>query len=158
MSVRIRSIYYNMKARCLRPTHWSYYRYGGRGITICEEWMASRSSFASWAMANGYDDNLTLDRRDNSKGYSPENCQWITHDKQMRNTKKNIFITAFGETRCSKDWSDDPICPITNQSLLERIRKGMEPEKAITMMPQFHHSKFQKGHKPLYFGKKEVVA
>ena len=74
-----------MKKRCENDNHKSYRYYGGKGITVCQEWAESFAVFKGWALANGYADNLTIDRKDSSKGYCPDNCQWIT---AVENTRK----------------------------------------------------------------------
>lgn len=81
---RLYRIYQNMKTRCKRPSYGSYHRYGGRGIAVCPEWDESYDAFRAWALANGYRDDLTIDRIDNDKGYSPDNCQWITTSENSR--------------------------------------------------------------------------
>lgn len=83
---RIYAIYHNMKYRCYTETAPAYPHYGGRGITICDEWLnpdAGFQSFYDWSMKNGYRDNLTIDRIDIDGNYSPSNCRWIT---KSRNT------------------------------------------------------------------------
>lgn len=84
--------YTQLKQRCNNPNHKSYSYYGGRGIKLCAEWEADYSKFAEWANANGYTEGLQLDRIDNSKGYSPENCKWVTKKTNMRNTRHNKFV------------------------------------------------------------------
>ena len=79
----------NMKSRCYRKSDKDYPNYGGRGITMCDEWRYDFWAFADWAMENGYRDGLTIDRKDNDKGYSPDNCRWITRYEQNQN-KRNI--------------------------------------------------------------------
>lgn len=71
--------------RCKNPSASHYENYGGRGITVCDEWKEDFMSFYEWSMQNGYEDNLTLDRKDNDKGYSPENCRWVTHMENCHN-------------------------------------------------------------------------
>lgn len=75
---RIYNIWSGMKARCNNPNNPAYYRYGGRGIKVCMEWENSFGAFYAWAMAHGYTDELTIDRINNDRGYSPDNCQWVT--------------------------------------------------------------------------------
>lgn len=71
--------------RCTNPSSTRYEYYGGRGITVCAEWLDSFSSFASWSLENGYKENMEIDRIDNSRGYCPENCRWIDHKTNSRN-------------------------------------------------------------------------
>ena len=75
---RIYHIYQGVKQRCLNPKNPSYYLYGGRGISICAEWVDNFQAFYGWSMENGYTDEMTLDRIDSEKDYSPQNCQWIS--------------------------------------------------------------------------------
>lgn len=78
-----------MKQRCYNPKHRAYADYGKRGISVCDEWKGSYLTFKTWCLANGYDENSThtLDRRDNNKGYSPDNCRFVTRSVQQQNTR-----------------------------------------------------------------------
>lgn len=88
--LRLRRILNSMKQRCYGKSHMHYARYGGRGIKIYDEWLNSTQSFYTWAMSNGYSDDLSIDRIDNDKGYFPDNCRWATKSEQSRNTKTKI--------------------------------------------------------------------
>lgn len=79
----------NMKQRCYNPKNPNYASYGGRGITIYQEWLDDFQRFYDWAMANGYSDELTIDRIDGTKGYFPDNCRWVTwEENNMRGNAK----------------------------------------------------------------------
>jgi hypothetical protein len=84
---RLYSIWVNIKDRTLNLKCNDYPNYGGRGITICDEWKNDFKSFYDWAMSNGYSDELSIDRIDNDEGYFPENCRWTTQTIQRRNTR-----------------------------------------------------------------------
>ncbi|THD35699.1 MAG: hypothetical protein E7773_10150 [Sphingomonas sp.] len=88
---RTYTILKGMKQRCSDPNHRSYHRYGGRGIQVCDEWRKDFRAFQSWAINNGYADDLTIDRIDNDKGYSPENCQWVSQRAQSHNRHDNVL-------------------------------------------------------------------
>ena len=83
---RIYHCWANMKSRCLNSNNKWYEHYGKRGITICDEWM-DFNSFYQWSINNGYSENLSIDRINNNKGYSPDNCRWATASQQSRNRR-----------------------------------------------------------------------
>lgn len=101
---RLFSIWKAMKTRCLNKNAHFYKNYGGRGITICEEWLNDFMSFKKWALGNGYEKRLTIDRINNDKGYCPENCRWITMKEQANNRRTNILVTIGEETLNITQW------------------------------------------------------
>lgn len=93
---RIYQSYRNMISRCHYKKDKKYIYYGGKGITVCDEWKSKKMGFISfykWAMSNGYNDELTLDRIDNDKGYSPDNCRWATWEEQRKNKRDRKKIS-----------------------------------------------------------------
>lgn len=87
---RLYHVWQGMHSRCYQKSHNRYHRYGARGITICDEWLHDFQAFYDWAIANGYDENApkgqcTIDRIDNDKGYSPDNCRWVDMKTQATN-------------------------------------------------------------------------
>ena len=80
-----------MKTRCYNEKDPHFERWGGRGIIICDEWLNDFKAFYDWAMNNGYQDDLTIDRIDNELGYSPDNCRWATV-MQQNNNKRNTKV------------------------------------------------------------------
>ena len=98
-NTRIYSIWHNMLQRCNNKNIPEYRFYGERGIKVCEDWKKS-SKFIEWAFVNGYEENLTIDRIDSTKGYYPENCRWITEEEQHRNTTRNKHVYYRGKKIC----------------------------------------------------------
>ena len=86
---RLYSIYKGMKHRCHDPKNKYYY---DKGIKVCNEWLSNFKAFYDWSMDNGYNDNLTIDRIDNNKGYSPDNCRWVDQSIQVNNTQRNFLL------------------------------------------------------------------
>lgn len=106
---KIERVHHAMKQRCSNPAHQAYQRYGGRGIFVCEEWQAFEGFYKD--MGASYKEGLTLDRRDNEKGYSKENCRWSTPTEQARNKRNNVKFDFQGQYVTLPE-----ICEITGMS------------------------------------------
>lgn len=128
---RLYRIYNNMKTRCYNPNSPSYKNYGGRGITICEEWLNDFKAFYDWAISHGYRDDLTIDRIDVNGNYEPSNCRWVNAYIQSNNTRRNNYITFFGETRTLKEWAD--YFGINEKTVRDRIKRGWDIFDAFTI-------------------------
>ncbi|MBQ5655948.1 MAG: hypothetical protein IIV14_00755 [Bacteroidaceae bacterium] len=127
---RLYWIWHGMKARCLNAKDKRYGDYGGRGIKVCDEWL-SYEGFRDWAMANGYADNLTIDRLEVNGNYEPSNCRWATDVQQSNNKRNNRRITFNGKTQTIKQWADE--LGVKYNTLYFRIaRSGWDVEKALT--------------------------
>ena len=100
---RLYRIWTAMKSRCQNPNFSCFANYGGRGITVCEDWQ-DYVAFENWATENGYADNLSIDRIDVNGPYCPENCRWATCIEQANNTRANRLITFNGKTMTSRQW------------------------------------------------------
>ena len=101
---RLYNIWTLMKKRCYNQHDKRYKDYGGRGIRVDDCWLHDYQAFKDWAYANGYQDNLTIERIDNDKGYSPDNCKWIPKGEQSLNRRMNFYFTHKGKTQCLSQW------------------------------------------------------
>ena len=93
-----------MIRRCSIETETHFNRYGGRGIKVCDEWVDNYLEFKEWAMKNGYDEKLSIDRIDNNGNYTPENCRWVDVKTQSNNRETNVLIKYQGVERTLKEW------------------------------------------------------
>ena len=116
-NTRLSNIHQLIKQRCCNPNNRAYAYYGGRGITVCSEWLNTEKSgvknyskgfisFRDWALSNGYKEGLTIDRIDNNKGYSPDNCQWVSMKTQCNNKRSNHYIMYKGQTKSLAEWCE----------------------------------------------------
>lgn len=95
-----------MKQRCLNPKCVAYKNYGARGITVCREWIEFEP-FCIWALNNGYEKGLDIDRIDNDGNYGPENCRWIDRRTNVNNRRKSLWFTVNGQTKCRTEWEKE---------------------------------------------------
>lgn len=129
--------------RCYNKKNKYYKLYGGRGITVCDEWK-DFSVFNQWAINNGYKPGLTIDREDNDGIYEPGNCRWVTQKVQCNNLRKNIVFVFNGESKTLSEWANSKLI---YDRIYDRIfRQGWDFEKAYLtpVNEKFINKKFRK--------------
>ena len=126
---RLYRIYMQMKERTENENKDNYADYGGRGIKICDDWLEDYESFKTWALTNGYTDDLSIDRIDNDKGYSPDNCRWTTKTGQANNKRNNRLLTYKGETHNISKWAE--IRGVDRSIIDNRLRRGYSIEQTF---------------------------
>ena len=102
---RLYRVWNAMRQRCGNANNQNYHLYGAEGKTVCQEWQTFES-FYEWAV-KGYRAGLTIERIDNRKGYSPDNCKWVTPQEQSNNTRRNRFIAYNGQTKTMAQWAKE---------------------------------------------------
>lgn len=132
---RLQSIFSHIKDRCYNSNFKDYKNYGGRGICICEDWYTPHShngfrTFKKWAIENGYQDNLTIDRIDVNKGYSPKNCRWVSMKVQQNNKRNNRLITYNGKTQTIAKWCEELNLPFS--TVKNRLNRKLPAEKVLS--------------------------
>ncbi|MGL5717266.1 MAG: hypothetical protein ACRCX2_29915 [Paraclostridium sp.] len=128
---KIYHVFNSMKSRCYSINNKSYHRYGGRGVTICNEWLNDVTKFVKWSYDNGYNQGLSIDRIDVNGNYEPSNCRWTDKSTQSRNKTTNTLIEYNGETKTICDWADE--LGILRPTLCYRIYNSKwSIEKAFT--------------------------
>lgn len=128
--------------RCYNPKIKAYPLYGGRGITVCDEWRHSSEAFHKWAHEHGYADNLTLDRIDPNGNYEPSNCRWVTMKAQQNNRRNNRIIDCFGERHTAQEWSE--ITGICSRTIRYRLDNGWSAEATLTIPPNPGNPKYER--------------
>ena len=127
-----------MMDRCYRETSKNYKFYGGRGITVCEEWHEPEN-FARWADESGYKKGLWLDRIDTNGNYCPENCKWSTPQEQANNRRNNNVLTYRGESHTLAEWAR--ILGVKKSLIKTRVWYGWSPERVIEQEVERHERK-----------------
>ena len=135
---RLYSIWRGMKKRCYCKKHEAYHNYGGRGISICDDWLSSFEKFQKWALSHGYDKSMTIDRVDVNGNYEPQNCRFITKAEQSRNRRTNHLLTLDGETKTISEWAE--ITGLGKNVILSRVNMGWTDEDALRR-PKRHISR-----------------
>lgn len=127
---RLKSIYNGMRLRCYNENNVNYKYYGGKGVTICDEWLLSFENFFDWAINNGYNENLTIDRIDSEKEYSPDNCKWSTKKEQAYNRSISVKLTLNGRTMYMTEWAEE--LGIDKKTLSWRYNNGWSDEEILS--------------------------
>ena len=127
---KIYRVYCRIKQRCYDKNVKEYKHYGGRGIKMCDEWRSDFMTFYKWAMANGYKEGLTIERKDVNGNYEPSNCCWITQKDQKNNKRNNHTLTYNGETHTMAQWAE--LKGLKIQTLANRLNiYGWDIERAL---------------------------
>lgn len=132
---RLYNIWTQMIQRCTNQNLEHYGRYGGRGISVCDEWM-DFEVFAEWAKGNGYKNGLSIDRLDVNGNYEPRNCKWSTDVEQQRNKRNNRSITIKGETKTVAEWAE--ISGLPYKTLQRRLYTGCKEENLLSPIGYQH--------------------
>lgn len=128
---RLYRIWCGIRYRCYNVDGPSYRHYGGRGITMCDEWYSDYSTFREWALTNGYTDQLTIDRIDVNGNYEPDNCRWTTRQRQSMNRRNTMELSLHGETKSLKEWVEDARCVVKYHTAYQRLLNGWDLERAL---------------------------
>ena len=129
-------VWNGMRSRCSDPKNKHFKDYGGRGITVCQEWCGDVQVFFSFAMSHGWQPGLEIDRENNDGNYEPGNCRFVTRTENCHNTRANLRITAFGETKCLAEWLKDSRCAVRSRTLRKRIIDlGWDGDRAMSEPP-----------------------
>lgn len=126
---RLAETFKGMLKRCYHEEFKGYPDYGGRGITVCDEWLENRLRFFEWAIATGYSDKLFIDRIDNNSGYSPSNCRWVTCEINNNNKGSHVYVTYKGETLNIAQWEKKIGC--SPNAIRNRLLNGWPSDLAI---------------------------
>lgn len=125
-------VWASMNQRCYDKNRDGYKDYGGRGITVCDQWRNDFPAFRDWALSHGYKPGLQVDREKNHLGYTPENCRFVTPKVNANNRRNSRFFTWENEAKTLPQWADDPRCVVTYAILRNRIRRGWPFQKSMT--------------------------
>lgn len=119
-----------MKQRCYYKSHKSYSEYGGRGIHVCDDWRNSYEAFRKWSFQNGYQSDLTLERKNVDGDYTPMNCCWVSSKAQANNRRNNHKVSFNGTDKTLAEWSETT--GVQTSTIRYRLKAGWSVERAIT--------------------------
>ncbi|MGL5648334.1 MAG: hypothetical protein ACRDDY_10815 [Clostridium sp.] len=121
---KLYKVYGHMKSRCYNKKDKLYYRYGGRGIKVCDVWLEDISVFYEWCLANGWEDGLQIDRINNDGNYEPNNVRFVTQTENVRNRSNTLKIEIEGSVRAFADWCD--LFGVDYKKAKNRFNQGMK--------------------------------
>ena len=145
-------VWSSMKDRCRNKNNKYYERYGGRGISICEQWKEDFEEFKKWSYENGYAEGLSIDRRDNDGNYTPDNCRWVDQTTQNRNKSNVVWIELEGEVKRLIEWAEE--LGIKPSILHDRMRAGWEAKDILN--PNIRKSRL--GEEIYYNGESHTIS
>lgn len=119
----------DVKNRCFNEKVMCYKYYGGRGITMCDEWKNDFQLFYDWCINNGWRKELQIDRIDNNLNYSPDNCRFVSRSENCRNKNSNHYLEYLGESKTIVEWAE--IYNLPMKELWQRIKRGWSVERAL---------------------------
>lgn len=137
---RLYKIWIGIKKRCYNPNCHSYHYYGKKGITMDNNWKKNFNSFKEWAINNGYDETLSIDRIDFNGNYEPNNCRWTNSKIQNNNSSHNNNLTINGITKSITTWAEEN--NINVETIRRRIKKGLKNTELIA--PSYTYSNGRK--------------
>lgn len=150
----VMKVWRQLIARCIDPKHEHYDDYGGRGITVCQRWQDSFDAFLE-DMGPRPTPKHSINRKDNDGPYAPDNCEWATRTTQARNTRKNVFLEAFGQRKTLSEWAVEYSIPVG--TLRQRLLHGWDGELALTAAVDSRRGTRSAGPQPA-FGRTQSVA
>lgn len=151
---RLYNIWTQMNQRCTNETLDHYDRYGGRGISVCDEWRQFEV-FEDWAINNGYKDGLSIDRIDVNRNYEPRNCKWSTNLEQSRNKRNSVYLTINGESKTIGEWAE--ISGLPYKTIQRRLFTGCKEEELLAPIGEhWQHIEINGIIKPLSVWAKEA--
>lgn len=121
--IYLKTKYTSMVGRCYNPSHTRFSYYGGRGITVCNEWLNNSNVFVDWALNNGWKRGLTIERINNEGSYSPDNCRWTTMKEQGKNRRNTVIFLENGTQFCSRCGIEKPLTEFHTDNTAPRYRK-----------------------------------
>ena len=133
---RIYKIWHSMRDRCERQKNTAFQHYGGRGISVCDEWSRKPDgfeNFCNWAINNGYSDDLTIDRIDVNKGYFPDNCRWVSYRTQANNKTNTIRVEYNGVVKPLSEWVET--LNMEYSLVVSRLKAGWSVKEAFEKEP-----------------------